>query len=72
MAAEKIPADQLKLVQRPALDKQGRPVTEKKGKEDVVKMRAIKPDEVLSWRSSDDEIVITTTDGQKFRAAKEA
>lgn len=72
MAKETIPADLLKRVQRPVTDKKGQVVTEKKGNNDVPKLRAIKADEVLSWRESDGEVAVVTTDGQKFRSTQGA
>ncbi len=65
---EKVPmADVLKVVKRT------KTVMVKKDDKEVAEERAyaIKPDEVLSFRSYPDRFIVVTTDGQKFSAARE-
>ncbi len=66
----KISPDLLKLVQRPAFDEKGKPLTETKRGKEVPVMRAIEPEEVLAFREYSDRVVVVTEDGQKFEAPK--
>jgi hypothetical protein len=68
---KKIPADLLKLVQRPQV-KDGRAVTKQESGEAVPALRAIKAAEVFDWSESETEVVVITVDGQRYRGAKPA
>lgn len=73
-----IPEPLLELVKRPVME-QGvivmETVTVGRGKnartEEFPALRDIDPDEVLAWRQYGDQVVVVTTDGQRFSGRKE-
>ncbi len=66
--SERIPAASLRQVRRPQIDARGAVVMDG----DKPKLRAVREDEVLSFRDTASEVVVVTVDGQKYRAEKSA
>lgn len=67
---ERISAELLKLVTRPATRDDGSVVMEGKGEDAKPKQRPIQAKEVLDWKEYEDRVVVVTTDGQKFTGEK--
>lgn len=66
-----VPAELLKLVQRPKTDAKGKEITQDQRGEAVPVLRAVTADEVFAWKDYGDRVVVVTTDGQKYAAWKD-